>query len=43
MPQYSQTGNDILTIFVGHQYYRRYRYYRPELAMPTEEIDTSLE
>ena len=32
MPQYSPTGDDILMIFIGHRYYRTYRYYRPALT-----------
>ena len=31
MPQYSQTGDDIVTIVIGHRYYCTYRYYRPAL------------
>jgi len=33
MPQYSQTGDNIiiLTIFIGHRYYCTYRYYRSAL------------
>lgn len=29
--QYSQTGDDILTMFIGHQYYHTYWYYCPAL------------
>ena len=32
MLQYSPTGNDILTIFIGHRYYCIYWYYCPALT-----------
>jgi len=32
MLQYSPTGDDILMIFIGHRYYRMYRYYCPALV-----------
>jgi len=34
MPQHSPTDNDILTIFIGHRYYRTYRYYHPAVVPP---------
>ena len=35
MLQYSSTGDDILTTFIGHRYYCMYRYYRPALPQAT--------